>query len=50
MAITLPPSESGCLSHQGPSKSFQVEGDTKNTTVKNGDKSEHFHKCSSVNS
>lgn len=46
-AITLPPS--GCLSHQGPSCSFQVEGDTKNTTVINGDRSKHVHKCSSAN-
>lgn len=45
----LPPSRSGCLSHQGPSWSFQVEGDTKNTTVINGDSPKHFHKCSSAN-
>lgn len=47
----LPPSVSGCFSHQGLGLSVlrQIEGDTKNAAVINGDKPKRFYKQVSVN-
>lgn len=42
---------SGCLTHQGPCWSLlrQIEGDTKNAAVINGDEPKRFYKQVSVN-
>lgn len=47
----LPPSVCDCLTHQGPNWSvlWQIEEDTKNAAVINGDKPQRFHKQVSAN-
>lgn len=42
----LPPTVSGCFTHQGPGLSLlrQIEEDTKNAAVINGDKPKRFYK------